>query len=232
MPGSLRDSTAIFIQDSRHFNPPPQSFGLLWKHEALAKIQKAPLLRTLWVHKRGVITLLVQEDPLVPKGLGVVACNSSSTILFPPFLKGNLIVSGRLVLISNFFISLIEFHECLSIIIIGHRNVKNIYFLSKVGLTGFNAKFVLRDSELTKIPFYISSSGHLCRPFNHKILSVALLRLRFCSIRGNKSDLKLSAKLGILVNSESLIRRRGKSWVFFLPFWFRRTHWGLKGRGW
>jgi hypothetical protein len=63
---------------------------------------------------------------------------------------------------------------------------------------------MLRDSELTNIPFYISSSGHLCRPFNHKILSVALLRLRFCSIRGNKSDLNLSAKHGISVNSESL----------------------------
>jgi hypothetical protein len=63
----------------------------------------------------------------------------------------------------------------------------------------------LRDSELTNIPFYISSSGHLCRPFNHKILSVALLRLRLCSIRCNKSDLNLSAKLGISVNSVSLM---------------------------
>jgi hypothetical protein len=62
----------------------------------------------------------------------------------------------------------------------------------------------LRGSELTNIPFYISSSGHLCRLFNHKILSVALLRLRFCSIRGNKFDLNLSAKLGISVSSEYL----------------------------
>ena len=29
-----------------------------------------------------------------------------------------------------------------------------------------------RDSEPTNAPFYISSSGHLCRPFNLKILSV------------------------------------------------------------
>ena len=53
----------------------------------------------------------------------------------------------------------------------------------------------LRDSELTNIPFYISSSGHLCRPLNHKILSVALLRLRFCSIGCNKFDQNLSVKL-------------------------------------
>jgi hypothetical protein len=62
----------------------------------------------------------------------------------------------------------------------------------------------MRDSEPTNIPFYTSSSGHLCRPFNHKILSVALLHLRFCLIRGNKYDLNPSAKLGISVRSESL----------------------------
>ena len=63
---------------------------------------------------------------------------------------------------------------------------------------------VVRDSELTNIPFYISSSGRLCRPFNHKILSVALLRLRFCSIRDDKSNLNLSVKSGTSVNSKSL----------------------------
>jgi hypothetical protein len=61
-----------------------------------------------------------------------------------------------------------------------------------------------RDSELATIPFYISSSGRLCRPFNHKILSVALLRLRFCSIRDDKSSLNLSVKLGTSANSKSL----------------------------
>jgi hypothetical protein len=64
----------------------------------------------------------------------------------------------------------------------------------------------MRDSELTNIPFYISTSGHICRPLNHKILDVALLRLRFCSIRNDKSDLNLSVKLGISVNSKSLKR--------------------------
>src|ERR1035441_6294658 len=72
--------------------------------------------------------------------------------------------------------------------------------------TSFPGKRGVRDSELTNIPFYISSSGHICRPFNHKILDVALLRLRFCSIRNDKSDLNLSVKLGISVNSESLIK--------------------------
>jgi|GEM_PF-5956299 len=67
--------------------------------------------------------------------------------------------------------------------------------------------FLLRDLELTNIPFYISSSGHLCRPFNRKILSVALLRLRFCSIRNDKPDLNLSVKPGTSVNSKSLICR-------------------------
>ncbi len=50
----------------------------------------------------------------------------------------------------------------------------------------------------------ISSSGHLCRSFNRKILSVALLRLRFCSIRNDKSVPNLSAKLEISVYSKSL----------------------------
>ena len=62
-----------------------------------------------------------------------------------------------------------------------------------------------RDSKLTNMPFYITSSGHLCHPLNRKILSVALLRLRFCSIRGGKFDLNLSVKLGTSVNSKSLI---------------------------
>ncbi len=62
----------------------------------------------------------------------------------------------------------------------------------------------LRDSEQTNIPFYISSSDHLCRPFNHKILDVALLRLRFCSIRNDKSGPNLSVKPGISASSESL----------------------------
>jgi hypothetical protein len=50
----------------------------------------------------------------------------------------------------------------------------------------------LGDLKLANMPFYISSSGHLCHPFNRNILSVALLRLRFCSIRGGKSDLNLA----------------------------------------
>ena len=61
-----------------------------------------------------------------------------------------------------------------------------------------------RDSEQTNIPSYNSSTGHLCRPFNHKILGVALPRLRFCSIRNDKSVLNLSAKPGISVYSKSL----------------------------
>ena len=73
---------------------------------------------------------------------------------------------------------------------------------------------VLRDSELTNIPFYISSSGRLYHPFNHKILNVALLRLRFCSIRGGKSDLNLSVKLGTSVNPKSL--KRCKNLILFM----------------
>ena len=61
-----------------------------------------------------------------------------------------------------------------------------------------------RDSEQTNIPFYISDSDHLCRPFNHKILDVALLRLRFCSIRNDKSGPNLNVKPGISASSESL----------------------------
>jgi hypothetical protein len=61
-----------------------------------------------------------------------------------------------------------------------------------------------RDSELANITFYISSSGHLCHHFNRKILSVAMLRLQFCSISGGKSDLNLSVKLGTSANSKSL----------------------------
>ncbi len=65
---------------------------------------------------------------------------------------------------------------------------------------------MIRDSERAHIPFYISSSGRLCRPFNHKILSVALLRLRFCSIRDDKSSLNLSVKPGTSAHSKSLSR--------------------------
>ncbi len=53
------------------------------------------------------------------------------------------------------------------------------------------------------MPFSISSSGHLCRSLNHKILDVAQLRLRFCSIRNDKSYQNLSVKFGISVSSES-----------------------------
>jgi hypothetical protein len=52
----------------------------------------------------------------------------------------------------------------------------------------------MRDTELANVPSYISSSGCLCHPLNHKILDATLLRLRFCSIRNDKSGLKLSAK--------------------------------------
>jgi len=61
-----------------------------------------------------------------------------------------------------------------------------------------------RDSEQTNIPFYISSSGHICRPFHHKILDVALLRLRVYSIRNDKYDPNPCTKLGISVYSKSL----------------------------
>ena len=73
---------------------------------------------------------------------------------------------------------------------------------------------VFRDLGNTDIPFSISSSGHLCRPFNHKILNLALLGLRFCSIRDDKSNLNLSVKPGTSVFTKSLsggsvlIRRR------------------------
>jgi len=63
----------------------------------------------------------------------------------------------------------------------------------------------LRDSEQTNIPFYLSASGHICRFFKHKILDVALLRLRFCSIRNSKYDPNPCAKLGISAYSKSLI---------------------------
>jgi len=62
----------------------------------------------------------------------------------------------------------------------------------------------LRDTGNTNVPFCISSSGHLCHSFNRKILNVALLRLRFCSIRHDKSDLNLSAKHCTLVFPVSL----------------------------
>ncbi|MFA7059193.1 MAG: hypothetical protein WC156_00055 [Pedobacter sp.] len=62
----------------------------------------------------------------------------------------------------------------------------------------------LREPEKTNIPFYIPSSGRLCRPFNRKILNVALLRLRFCSIRDDKFDLNPCVKLGTSVYSDSL----------------------------
>jgi hypothetical protein len=62
----------------------------------------------------------------------------------------------------------------------------------------------VRDSENTDLPFYISFSSHLCRPFNRKILDVVKLRLRFCSIRNDKSDPNPSAKPGISVFSKSL----------------------------
>jgi hypothetical protein len=66
-------------------------------------------------------------------------------------------------------------------------------------------KPLLREPEKTNIPFYITPSGRLCRSFNRKILNVALLRLRFCSIRNDKSDLNPSVKPGISVYSGSLI---------------------------
>ncbi len=56
----------------------------------------------------------------------------------------------------------------------------------------------MRDWGLTNIPLCI------CRPLNRKILSVAPLRLRLCSIRGGKSDLNPSVKAGTSANSESL----------------------------
>ncbi len=70
----------------------------------------------------------------------------------------------------------------------------------KTGVAECAAPVILlpRDSEQTNIPFYISTSDHLCRPFNHKILDVALLRLRFCSIRNDKSGPNPSVKPGYL----------------------------------
>jgi hypothetical protein len=46
----------------------------------------------------------------------------------------------------------------------------------------------LRDSENTNLPSRIPSSGHLWLRLNRKILNVALLRLRFCSIVAAKSN--------------------------------------------
>ncbi len=61
-----------------------------------------------------------------------------------------------------------------------------------------------RDSELAAIPFFISSSSHLYPTFNDTILSVALLRKQFCSIRDDKSDLKLSVKPSASANFKPL----------------------------
>ena len=72
------------------------------------------------------------------------------------------------------------------------------------GWTRSSARIRLREPEKTNIPFYITSSGRLCRSFNRKILNVALLRLRFCSIRNGKSNLNPRVKLGISVFSGSL----------------------------
>jgi hypothetical protein len=47
---------------------------------------------------------------------------------------------------------------------------------------------LLRDSENTNLPSRIPSSGHLWLRLNRKILNVALLRLRFCSIGAAKSN--------------------------------------------
>ena len=64
-------------------------------------------------------------------------------------------------------------------------------------LSGATLPPLPRDSGPANAPFYISSSGHLCRLFNLKILSVALLRLRFCSISaGQNKRLPLSHGLG------------------------------------
>jgi hypothetical protein len=41
----------------------------------------------------------------------------------------------------------------------------------------FRVIALLRDAEITNIPFYISSSGHLCHSFNRKILSIAFTTL-------------------------------------------------------
>ncbi len=49
-------------------------------------------------------------------------------------------------------------------------------------------------NEIT-VTLCISASGHLWLGLNHKILDVALLRLRFCSIGPAKSVQNLSAFL-------------------------------------
>src|ERR1039457_7261936 len=93
--------------------------------------------------------------------------------------------------------------------------------------TSFPGKRGVRDSEQTNIPFYISSSGHLCRPFNHKILDVALLCLRFCSIRNDISDPNPSAKPGISVYSKSLKSISFSAWLYVLCI---LSKWLLPGR--
>ena len=53
----------------------------------------------------------------------------------------------------------------------------------------------LRDEDETSSHLCISSSGHLCQIFKHKILKIVRLFLRFCVFRSNKSNLNLSANL-------------------------------------
>ena len=75
----------------------------------------------------------------------------------------------------------------------------------------------LRDCQKITWPSCISSSGRLWLQLNHKILDVALLRLRFCSIAAIKSDLKLSAILTLLY-SDSPLRKHGRRPTPFTSF--------------
>jgi hypothetical protein len=66
--------------------------------------------------------------------------------------------------------------------------------VSSVSNVHFGMSRLRAWNEIT-VTLCISSFGHLRPGLNHKILDVALLRLRFCSIGPAKSDPNLSAFL-------------------------------------
>ncbi len=70
-----------------------------------------------------------------------------------------------------------------------------VWYPSDLGVLGYAilASDTLRDCPKITSRFRISSSGYPEMNFNHKILNVARLRLRFCSISSTQPDPNLSA---------------------------------------